>query len=302
MDDIDPWERPKTHVQWLLSNHCNYKCSYCYDIFHKSNSPIPDDNLIIEICKDIIYHYDEMNRDVIFEFMGGEPTLKSIIPDIGERLHNYPSSIVLKTNGSADLDWWKKSRKFLGEVIITVHREFADVEHIKNVVSLLLSDINFHPLNLKLLFAVTQRPESFTWGLENMAYFRKRFGIGELQLLYSDFGKTNMQLPYSKIQLEQYHKSGLPEVETIIDNDRNQKHKRCFAGIDILTIDAFGNVGRSWCYQDGFIGNIYELPIKWPTEPIICKKDDCKNWFDRNYARKEVSNYSPGVDHRGFYL
>ena len=289
MDEIDPWERPKTKVQWLLSNHCNYRCSYCYDIFYKSTSPIPSDELIIEVCKDIISHYDELNRDVIFEFMGGEPTLKNKIPDIGERLHNYPSNIVLKTNGSADIDWWRKSRKFLSEVVLTVHRDFADINHIKKVVALLLDETNLHPINLKLLFAVTNRPESFTWGLENMAYFRRKYEVGELQLLYSDFGKTNKLLPYSKIQLEQFYRSGLEplEDEPNIREIVSYTGKKCYSGIDTLTIDTFGNVARNWCYQEEFIGNIYEMPIKWPTEPIICRKEFCKNWFDRNYARKE---------------
>lgn len=284
---MDDFQRLKTRVQWLLSDHCNYRCSYCYDIFHKSKSPVPSDELIIEVCKDIISHYDDLNQDVIFEFMGGEPTLKNKIPDIGERLHNYPSSIVLKTNGSASLDWWQKSRKFLSDVTITVHQQFADISHIKKVVHLLLDDRNYHPIKLKLLFAVTNRPESFTWGLGQMAYFRKNYDVGELQLLYSDFGRTNKLLPYSKIQLEQYHKS-IIELEPAVIMDTNIfTGKKCYSGIDTLTIDTFGNVSRNWCYQDGFFGNIYQMPINWPTEPIICKKEICKNYFDRTFARKE---------------
>ncbi len=288
---MDEFERPKTYVQWLLSDHCNYRCTYCYDIFHKSKSPIPPDDLIIEVCKDIISHYDDLNRDVVFDFMGGEPTLKNKIPDIGERLHNYPSSILLKTNGSAPLEWWQQSRKYLSDVVITVHKEFADIKHIKKVVELLLDQKTFHPVKLKLLFAVTNRPESFTWGLENIAFFRKNYGVGELQLLYSDFGRTNQLLPYSAIQLEQYYKSTLEtdiEIDTPIETNTDVfTGKMCYSGIDTLTIDTFGNVSRNWCYQEDFIGNIYQMPIAWPTEPIICKKLRCKNYFDRTHSRKE---------------
>ena len=72
MDEI---ERPKTFVQWTLSNRCNYNCSYCLDIFKKGTVSFPDNDCFVEVCKDIICHYDELGRDVVFEFTGGEPFL-----------------------------------------------------------------------------------------------------------------------------------------------------------------------------------------------------------------------------------
>lgn len=288
MDEIDPWERSKTRVQWLLSNHCNYRCSYCYDIFYKSTSPIPSDELIIEVCKEIIYHYDNLGRDVVFDFMGGEPTLVGKIPMIGQRLHNFPNNIVLKTNGSASLEWWQDSRKYLTEVVITVHREFADIDHIKKVVSLLQDETDYHPIDITLLFAVTQRQDSFDWGVENMKFFRQNYDVGDLQFLYSDFGRTNQFLPYNRMQWKHYKRSRLEHLKDDIqltEEDLYQKGKECYAGVDTLTIDTFGNISRSWCNQEGFIGNIYKMPFVLPTEPIICKKDACKNSFDR-LARK----------------
>jgi sulfatase maturation enzyme AslB (radical SAM superfamily) len=271
----------------MLGNNCNYNCSYCLDIFKKGDHPFPDDELFLEISKDIIYHYDDLGRDVVFEFMGGEPTLIDKIPQFGKRLHNFPTNITLKTNGSASLAWWEESRRYLTEVIISVHREFADIEHIKNVVQLLQNNETSHPINLTVLFPVTLKQDSWEWGLHNVRKFKKRYGVGELQLLYSNFGRgSNMYLPYKEHQWDQYYKlKGLTRTvdpdPSIILKYPSYKDKTCHAGLDTLVIDSKGNVFRGWCMQGGKIGNIYEMPVDWPKDTIVCKKESCVNGFDR---------------------
>jgi len=286
---MDEFERPKTRVQWMLGNKCNYNCSYCLDILKRGDYPPPDEELFVEISKDIIYHYDDLGRDVIFEFIGGEPTLMEKIPELGQRLHNYPTNIILKTNGSASLEWWAKSRRYLTEVIISVHREFADIEHIKNVIEL-LQDTRYTPVKLSLLFPVTIRPESWQWGVNCVQKFKKKYGIGELQLLYSNFGRgSNEHLPYKEHQWDQYHEL-IDFKKHIITEDVNINFKgsTCYAGLDTLIIDAMGNVFRGWCLQGGKIGNIYELPITWPTNSIVCEKDYCNNRFDQQAKKDQL--------------
>lgn len=288
MDEI---ERPKTFVQWTLSNRCNYNCSYCLDIFKKGTVSFPDNDCFVEVCKDIICHYDELGRDVVFEFTGGEPTLLEKIPEIGNRLHNYPTNIVLKTNGSADIDWWKNVRRFLSKVVISAHQEFCDIKHIENVILLLQDDSKYHPVDIEVLFPVTNQDSSFDWGVNNLKLFRKKYNIGDLQLLYSNFGRgSDMYLPYKEHQWNVYNKiyNIPPRIENdIIDEPKNVfKNKTCYAGVDILTIDNLGNVFRGWCQEGGVIGNVYNMPVDWPKDPIICKKEICNNGFDL-LARKE---------------
>ena len=289
MDDF--FNRPKTRVEWLLGNKCNYKCSYCNEMFHLGDKDFPPDDLVLEVCKDIIQHYDDLGRDVIFEFIGGEPTLIEKIPNIGERLHNYPTNLVIRTNGSASLEWWSKVRRFLSSVVISVHKEFCDINHIKSVVELLQDEKDFHPINLQILFPVTNRADSWNWSLENLKYFRTKYELGELQLLYSNFGRgSNMFLPYSDYQWNEYIKLGghhRPEpTNNLFRPQPSFTGKNCFAGVDILIIDHKGHVKRSWCSNDDIIGNIYQMPIKWPTDPIVCKMPVCGNGFDQS-ARKE---------------
>lgn len=303
--DNNLFSRPKTHVQWMLGNSCNYSCSYCHEMFRRGDRDKVDSELLLEVCKDITYHYDELGRDVVFEFLGGEPTLQERIPEIGQRLSNFPTNLILRTNGSAPLEWWKKVKPVIGGVIISVHREFADIDHIEKVIEFLRDSENVYPMeNIQILFPVTHVPESFNWGVEQVKKFRKRHDLGELQLLYSDFGRgSSMYMPYKPDQWAIYQEINniKPTPEKLSHNTSHKKEnhdtlrryqpiftdQRCFAGIETLTIDSDGNVWRGWCRQDGKLGNIHNLPIDWPKEPTICQKSFCHNGFDRQ-ATKEI--------------
>ena len=72
-------ERPITRVQWTLGNQCNYSCVYCHEMFRKGDKPFPSEELIAEVCKDIVYHFDDLGRDVEFEFIGGEHTPRNLM-------------------------------------------------------------------------------------------------------------------------------------------------------------------------------------------------------------------------------
>ena len=288
----NPFSRPKTYVQWMLGNSCNYSCSYCHEMFRMGDRSRITNDILLEICKDIAYHYDDLGRDVIFEFLGGEPTLQDRIPELGKRLSNFPTSIILKTNGSASLEWWRKARSVIGGAVISVHREFADIDHIRSVVEFLQDPEQGYPIQLEVLFPVTHRTESFDWGIKQVNLFQNLYNLGNLQMLYSDFGRgSSMYMPYTEDQWAKYYRLNpyIKQSEKPKDLYRYQPvftGQRCYAGIDTLTIDADGNVWRGWCRQGNIIGNIHEGPVSWPREPIVCQKDLCHNGFDRT-ARKE---------------
>ena len=75
-------------------------------------------------------------------------------------------------------------------------------------------------------------------------------------------------------------------VDVKVRDPLNYNGFKCYAGIDTLTIDYNGRLWRGWCSHGGPIGSIYELPIKFPTEPIVCNLSRCNNGFDQQ-ARKE---------------
>lgn len=287
------YDRPKTHVEWLLGNQCNYKCGYCHEMFRSGTRISPSQEIITEVCKDIVYHFDDLGRDVVFHFIGGEPTLSNDLGTVMKKLDNHPVDMVLRTNGSADLDWWRNAKGFVSDVTISVHREFADLDHICKVIELLKDDRTGHPTNVKILIPTTHNEESWSWAIETLERFRKQYGLGELQLLYSDFARgSSVYYPYSDDQWRQYYQSNNQQPppktdEPLVIRDKPVfKGRRCWAGIDILVIDSHGRISRGWCGQGGIIGSIYELPIQWPKEPIVCNKEICSNGFDQ-LAKKE---------------
>jgi len=309
-------DRPKTRVQWLLGNNCNYSCSYCHEMFRKGDRPFPNEELIVEICMDLITHYDELGRDVVFEFIGGEPTQAGKLYNVGARLHNHPVNFVLKTNGSADLDWWINSRKYVSDVVISVHREFCDLDHIEQVIQILRDEKLGNPVNVQVLIPATNAKESFDWAIATRKRLRQKYDLGDYQMLFSNFARgSDMYMPYTNEQWAEYYKSigrEPPEPKTIDQNPlvmRNTVSHResigtpipapikrnpldfrgysCYAGIETLVIDNAGSVWRGWCNQGGVVGSIYEMPVVWPKDPLVCSKELCTNGFDQ-IAKKEI--------------
>ena len=290
-------DRLQTRVQWLLGNNCNYKCSYCHEMFWKNDKPFPDEDQIFKTCSDIISHYDNLERDVVFEFLGGEPTQAGNLYEIGRRLHNHPVNFVLRTNGSADLDWWQNSRRYVSNVIISLHKEFCDLDHIEQVIDILRDEQYGMPVNIQVLIPFLHTQDHFEWAVQTRRRFRRKFDLGDYQLLFSNFARgSDMYMPYRNEQWDEYYRSigrtpprhKTKDENPLVTRDPHQyKGYKCHAGIDTLTIDNEGRIWRGWCNEGGPIGSIYDEDIAWPTDPIICSKEFCKNRFDHQ-AKKEL--------------
>lgn len=124
-------------LDWKLTTRCNYRCSYCF--FQKGNLDVSLNNVVSTIdnlkkLRNIRYH-------VVLS--GGEatllPTLSDIYGMISDRLP--VSSIRLTTNGTASPQFYaglaqRQDIQYL--FYISVHPEYADIIHLKNVIEALL--------------------------------------------------------------------------------------------------------------------------------------------------------------------
>jgi len=140
--------RNKTlRLQYELSDVCNYKCWYCFPGSNEGTTGWPDVKIVKKNLSKVIEFYFENDIDEIqINFLGGEPTLWK---DLGELIKYISENtvydrkkkkvrITVQTNGSRTLRWWKEFGHYFDHVIISIHHERVDLEHVVNVVETLL--------------------------------------------------------------------------------------------------------------------------------------------------------------------
>ena len=119
-------------ITWEMTNYCNYKCSYCNAECNSGSVPLPKDyDHIIRLVENF-----RDNQPLIFDIMGGEPTLWSKFKDFCIALKNtsYKNThIVFSTNASRTMRWWKTFDAPISDLGLSFHPEEASVEHFVDV-------------------------------------------------------------------------------------------------------------------------------------------------------------------------
>ena len=129
-------DRPDSmHAEWVISNVCNYTCNYCDPKLYGGSSGWPDLQKSLDFWQYI--HTDVNPNAKMLTLSGGEPTIWPKLSEFFNRLDpSYKKAIV--TNGSRTLRWWRKfiDNTQMTQIAISVHLEFADVNHIKEVIKI----------------------------------------------------------------------------------------------------------------------------------------------------------------------
>jgi len=138
---LGPGGRSHDHVliDWVLGNYCNYSCSYCFPESNTGTHPVPKLNDTIKSNIDhLIQELHNVNRkDIVFSLSGGEPTLyKQFIP-LTQHIHDLGCKIGIVTNGSRSLKWWQRGVEHVQQIMLSIHHEHADIDHICKVVDCL---------------------------------------------------------------------------------------------------------------------------------------------------------------------
>lgn len=129
------------HIEWVLSNVCNYKCNYCIPSLNNGSSGQPN---IDDALRFFNYVHDKINSNAkMLTISGGEPTLW---PDLVNFLNSLDSSYytAIVTNGSRTLRWWNdfvSTCHNIHRASISVHLQYADVDHIINLCKILENKI-----------------------------------------------------------------------------------------------------------------------------------------------------------------
>lgn len=155
-------------VHWVITNMCNYRCSYCIGMDKSKTNFSTLEN--IKTCLDNIR---SLNREMYyFTFTGGEPTLH---PHLYDAIHYVKeifdlskiNEMVIATNGSRQSDLYDKLTTIVDglpfNLLVSIHPEYAELSHLLEIVEKLANkthiefNILFKPSHFnfcKMVFAV----------------------------------------------------------------------------------------------------------------------------------------------------
>jgi organic radical activating enzyme len=283
-------------VDWELGNTCNYHCSYCPEILHDGSVPWLPADRVLDGAAAIARQAVTRGQRVHVQLSGGEPTLFPAFRELLAVWHDVNSTVGLISNGARSAAWWTSVAAWLHTVTLSFHVASASVRHIANVATI-LSERLHTSVNVPML------PVQFTECLQAARALRAQCprAIVMVKPLRVGFGAA--LYPYTSGQLDamrRFDAEGSPPAvrelgirgdmrvigrdgssrvasaaDFLLADSNHWKGWTCYAGIDLLAIDAAGNVYRGRCGQGGRLGTIGDAGFTLPIDPVTCAADSC---------------------------
>lgn len=126
---VSPIERVFS-ITWKLSSRCNYDCMYCPNEWHSSTSVHPTLNEMQSYWKKVFEKTKQKELKYKISFTGGELTgNKDFLPFLQWLRKEYKEHIdiiLLTTNGSATLKYYKKLFNLVENISFSVHSEHVN--------------------------------------------------------------------------------------------------------------------------------------------------------------------------------
>ena len=118
---------PSISLTWMLGARCNYDCMYCPAELHDKTSKHPELDDLKRVWMNFYSKTKDSKLPYKISFSGGEVTAnKSFLPLIEYlRSENFNiSHIIITTNGSASLKYYKQLSKVVEAISFSTHSEF----------------------------------------------------------------------------------------------------------------------------------------------------------------------------------
>ena len=290
---IDYWNEKDANrvvVEWTLGNTCNYACSYCPERLHDGSVDWVEANRVIRFCHQLTAHF--VGKRVCFLLTGGEPTLHRAIKPILSGLQEANCDVAMLSNGSRSVRWWEQVRHSLDMVILSYHREFAELAHFKRVmralaghvalqVNIVMSPEHFEELThvAEELFneckdsTIVLKPLVDDW--QSVADYT---GL-PVQLVGRELGpKTLREDSCLKSDLVLVRADGertrwTPE-QLLARGENGWQGWNCAIGVENLLI-RFEDIYRGNCKVGGLLGKVGDADLRLPETPVACTKPAC---------------------------
>jgi organic radical activating enzyme len=293
-------DRPDSmHAEWVISNVCNYTCNYCDPKLYGGSSGWPDLQKSLDFWQYI--HTDVNPNAKMLTLSGGEPTIWPKLSEFFNRLDpSYKKAIV--TNGSRTLRWWRRfiDNTPLTQIAISVHLEYADVDHIKEVIRiigphcrvtvLMMLDENsvkkgrhFAEIlsNEDLYCKIVVKPITRRWNGNNEACTYDNEVLDWIKTFDYDKNspavKDETRTTAVNILIDGEEKPVFYMYEMISKNMHKFRGWKCYAGTHRLVVWHDGNVYGAQCTtaKRNKLGNIANGKLDKKIEPLICDTEFC---------------------------
>lgn len=287
-------------ITWDLSNKCNYRCSYCPSMFNDGSSGWPE-------FTDVEHFVDSINeqlpfKDICFRISGGEPTYWKHFIDFAKKVKEKNNTFSFLSNGSRDINYFKEISPYTDGLMLSYHPEFADANHFANIAEVMncpvIVNLMISPENFQSMLDIARRlhgtgkmavwPKVIldkTSDINNISNQPSNYTSAQVQILenWQYFGKVDD----SKVHRGDIMFDGTPTTanKLILHEENRHKGWECYAGLDMINVDFWGNVFRANCEQGGSLGTIKQYTL--PNKTIVCQKDSC-NCLSDIYLRKAL--------------
>ena len=293
-----------------LTNKCNYRCSYCDPHSHLGSNVLDYEDILWYIDKLI---ENDNTKTYNIRLYGGEPIFYPYIDILLEELYNRGVTQHFVTNASRPVKWWIKAQQFLSGCIISVHMQYAKIQHIINVCKTFDTDKPVYvqalvdPLNWNVSIDNATKMHNELIDFKNIIVIRKVVDSDrndDYEGVYTheqkDFllnwdkhfpDNKDWNLDNNIVAGPLYWKINGIEKEYIraeakLTGKDNFFGWLCNAGIDGTIIDSYGEVYKSACTKnESSIGNIKKRKVNTPVKGIICDKNVCNCLTDLQFRK-----------------
>lgn len=277
------------YIDWWLTDHCNWNCSYCHEELKRSALPYPS---LVDI-KDFLYqantHASNQNKRIHLNLTGGEVTEYPQLIDMLDYAKELDCFVSLRTNASKSVSEMKEVFNRIDHAQISYHPEHTQISHLL----LCLYAAGSNP-NLSVFLEINCLPDKWE-EIENLRDKVKekwpKFGM-YLKMLFEDPIKNSKPLEYDKDKIEKI-KDQYKDLEIttdtgveltnyqslILEKKNSFKHFNCNIGIEQIVVDAYHDVRRGHCRISKTLGSLGQ-EIDFAIDSVVCPKPFCSNAFD----------------------
>jgi organic radical activating enzyme len=300
------------HINWFITNKCNFSCTYCHPFNHEGSSKLFDIEVYKKFVTKVLTQIGD--KQLVISFTGGEPTAMPWFDQFVDFLLENNVKMGITSNGSKSIKWWKKYHKAFDWVSLSFHteasttRQFIDIVEAIWAHSLVSVRIMMHQkqtyfekgLELYRLLKtrpfvtivhVEKVPIIDDWLTENEKYHE--YTPEQQKYLNEDLWfKRETSLPtksknHYKVPIDvtgvfktangQYEEQSELDTNAIAESRKNQFYNwDCYGGIEHLHVNDRGEIWPAACLQGKQLGWIQDLKnFNLPTIPILCKKEFC---------------------------